>query len=155
MTATIRPATEDDLRVLGENLREEDAAEVAAFFPGEDPAELLPARAAELGEMVAGLWDDELVQVAGIEPMAGLLGDDAYLWCLSTHAASHVTHALARHSRRWVQEQLRDWTRLHAYVDTRYDKSLKWLLWIGFEVIRENLPLGRSGEEFHHVTMER
>lgn len=148
---SIRPATPGDFDLLATDLREHDKFEIRVFEPKGGIASILHEHV-PLENTVAGRYDDELVIVFGTVPTAGLLGGDAIVWALSTSAADKYPRQLARASFRWIVEQQKKWDRLHAYVDIEYDRSIRWLAWMGFE-LRGNIQLGPD-EEFYHMVRE-
>jgi hypothetical protein len=127
---TIRPATLEDARYVGERLRVGDAAECAMFG-------LDGVRAIE--ESIAASMSAECLLIDGVPAavfgmvMKDLMGTTGALWILTTDAIESNRIAYARFARRQLERAFVLVDRLENIVDVRYTRAMALLEWLGFE----------------------
>lgn len=122
-------ANEFDARQLAANMREDDKREVEATSRHGDPlaAILLSMRRSQAAYSVFA--DGELICMGGIIPGKGGV---ALGWMLSSKSIEKYWREFARQSREKMLELLAGFSVIYNYVDVRYIKAIRWLLWIGF-----------------------
>jgi hypothetical protein len=81
----------------------------------------------------AGLLDGECGAIWGIKTPR-IMGDEGYLWMIGSYLIEEHPVAFLRHSRRALAEVRGVFRRIHGVVLTDFDKSCKWLEWLGFEL---------------------
>jgi hypothetical protein len=77
-----------------------------------------------------GFVDDSPVCVWGLIPPS-LLSDQAYLWLLTTPAVKDHRFIFVRHSQRWMQEMLKEYSIIVGHCQIGADESIRWLRWLG------------------------
>lgn len=141
-------ATQAHVDQLVADMRDEDAAECAAF--GLTPAQAL-SRCLASRNTLAGVADDKTVAIFGLRT-----GDYhprlSLIWLLSSREANAHKIAFARWSKAFVDDKKHTHKWMGNFVDARYEKSVKWLKWLGFE-IRPAIPLAPHGFMFHWFEM--
>ena len=124
------PATAAHADAMAPLMSAQDVAEIEAM--GFTPREALGyslngstvADCALVDGVPAALW--------GICPRS-LLGERALLWMLGTPAVQQNARALlvlSRYFADWAQER---YPVLEALIDSRHDKALRWVKWLGFK----------------------
>jgi hypothetical protein len=119
----------DDVAFIAERMRLGDVAELAASS-GRTPLEAL-SRAQKLSDRS---WT---VLVDGVpEAMFGIAvrGDDGCAWLLGTDwlDSPAARRPFAQHSYSYVAKMHKLAPRLYNYVDARNERSIQWLLHLGF-----------------------
>lgn len=151
MIEFIKP-TEELIKVIAENMRDADAAEVWASH-----------RHTPLQALMSG-WESShkaaIVSVNG-RPcvMLGLVVRDVLTgtgvpWLLGTDYALKHAREFLKLSPPVIEEMLHMCPRLFNYVHADNIVSIRWLKWLGFKVDAP-LPHGPKGELFHRFHMER
>lgn len=123
-------ATPEHAAVLGANLREEDAAEVAAWgLSGIEGVELSIKDA-----FVSYVCLENGVPIGGWGARHDtMFSDYAELWCLTARGATKHPRLILQLSR-WFVHQIQElYPTLGAMVDLRYEKAIRWTHWLGFE----------------------
>lgn len=81
--------------------------------------------------------------------LESLLSDEAIIWTVTTNVVEHYPLLFLRGSQQVVKYLLRHYEILTGKVDATYDRSIRWLRWLGFEVlppVKENKLLIRRFE---------
>ncbi len=128
----VETATREHAERMAPHMRLEDSTEVLAL--GFSPLEALThsldnsfiAEAAVLGEDVVAMWG------ACAEAYAG---GKAFMWMLGTDHVPRNIKALLRGSRSFVAHTHRFYPLLECLVDTRYEKAVRWIEWMGFRQV--------------------
>lgn len=142
----------DHLLPVAEKMRQADRDECMAGC-GLGPYEVLQRSIAASPLAWTVLEGTEPVAMFGVSQRA-LLSSTGIPWFLGAEGMERAGSLLPRFSRQVVQAWLTRYDRLENWVDARYEKSVRWLRWIGFTV-EEPLPWGVAGLPFHHFWMER
>jgi hypothetical protein len=117
------------------------AAELAPRLRPADVAELwaethhVPAVALERGRAAsrwawAVLCDGVVAALFGVQPADG----HWRIWMLGSELIPRHARAFLRTSRAIVTILTARCTRVHGFVDTRYDGATRWLRWLGFRL---------------------
>lgn len=134
MTVTIRPATEEDLALLVENIRDIDRTEAEAVAGM--PIEQAVAEAARRSIRTrAGYVDGRLVAVWGMG-MRTVLSRDGMPWLLATKVLEEdraARRAMVLHSRSELDALSEGFTKFWNMVHSHNRIAIRWLQWLGFE----------------------
>lgn len=142
---TFRPATADDARHIGLNLRASDAREVALMRPDlPAPVAVEVSRASSIFSRVAEV-DGKTAVIFGVTPSGARLGWGVP-WLLATDDAMPVAKRLVRQCRPQVDDMHREFACLHNIVHRENHVSINWLRWLGFTV--DEVPCGPRHEFF-------
>lgn len=147
MSVEVCQATAEHAETLARCVRSENIAEMRACagssaMPIDVALESLEhsslARTLIIGGEVAAIW--------GVFPETAL-GGRATVWVLAGDAADRHPIAFAKISRLALEELLGHFDLLGAFVDARYERSLRWARWLGFSVGAPQ-PAGAAGQPF-------
>lgn len=121
------PALPEHAWAIAENLRDSPDVERISFTDMQLALER---------SMTAQSWllDGKLVCVWGIVPttltsLAGLV------WMVTTKEADECPLIFARHSKMELDRIMQKYTMLHGVVKPSYARSIRWLRWLGFEIL--------------------
>lgn len=146
--------TEDLIRIVAENMRQDDIEEVWASHRSLPFDALMTSwKLSNLSSIVE--INGELCAMFGVRKMDVLSGRGVP-WMLSTNHL--VVPANAREflkgTKSIVAEMLDACPLLQNYVYTKNRLSIRWLKWIGF-TIEAAEPAGKGGELFHRFHMTK
>lgn len=79
----------------------------------------------------SAIVDGEVACIWGVQ-ITGMTG--ARIWLVTSEIVEKKYILFLRESRKFVDAALRAYHNLHCYVDSRFDKSIQWLEWLGFEI---------------------
>jgi hypothetical protein len=149
---SVAPVTEARLRYIAAHFRPEERLECLASW-NEAPMEALRRSWADSREAWAFLAPcGTPLCVAGITD-----GQDGegwwYPWMLGTTDVLGQRIAFLRACRVYLPRVLSVYGKLRTFIDARYDLSLKWAKWLGFEV-RAPAPFGMGCALFCEVRLE-
>jgi len=150
MEITIREATIEDAKYVGEHLREDDLREVEALGFTPECATMFSFSGSD--EAYTGCVDGVPTMIFGIG--APTLADDTSVWALGTDTCNKVPLAMVRIGREVVKRFLEKNSTLTNYCDARYTKTIKWLRLLGF-TIGDPEPYGDSGALFCKLTIHK
>ena len=141
----VRPATGADALALGPKLRDEDKAEALAAY-GLPPDQTLAISLGRSKEAYTMLKDGELAGMFGVCPTDH--SDVGSVWLLATPLLVTNWLTFLRHARTG-----RDWLHqsypiLWAFADERNTVHLKWLEWMGFNIINRHPEFGVEKRPF-------
>src|SRR5690606_34030015 len=125
-------AAPEDCFTLAPNLREEDVQEIL-HASGLSPLHGL-IHSFRPGTTLAVVWGDEVVALFG---HSGDPGEVGYPWMLASPALSKIRKSFLRECRRHVQEMLDIYGYLTNFVWAHNTVHIKWLQWLGFEILPE------------------
>ena len=146
----IVPATLEHAEDLAENMREPDVQELWAAAH-EYPHPAIVASLAVSRHAKAGFANDSLVCMFGVgsEMICSTVGIP---WLLATDELEHYAQPFLRRNRKAVGEMMNGYQMLRNYVDARNATSIRWLQWLGFEILPAE-PYGVDGLPFHLFEM--
>lgn len=145
------PATEADALELAPILRKEDLAEIEALS-GRDPSELLVESVRMSVDSFTVRVDGKLMCVGGCAAQS-LIGRTGIPWMMGTQLVREHPRYFLPQSRAMVARWLTQFPVLRNVVDARYEESIRWLGWLGFN-FGEPTPMGVSGLPFLPFEME-
>ena len=126
---TFREATFDDGREVLSRLRPEQKSTVAKL--NHDAHGLLFKVINNGFPSITVLIDGEVAAVFGVAQETLL--SDVKIWLMTTPLVEKNSIAFLRASRRFTQELYASYGPLVGMVDSDFDKSRRWLRWIGFK----------------------
>lgn len=144
------PATFKHAEELAENMRWADCEEVWAvghLYPLQ--ATLLSLEASR--DVWTGLADGKIVCMFGVGA-AMILSTTGVPWLLTTELVNEHAKPFLRRNKKVVKEMRDKYPLLRNYVDERNTVAVKWLKWLGFEVL-PSIPFGIEGLPFHSFEM--
>lgn len=142
MEASYRVAVEEDIDVVAQDMREADRKEVEASG-GFSPREALLASYRASQPCYAATLDDRATALFGVSPVDDDIG---VIWMLGTNDITDHPVTFMRWSRTVVPMLIRPYRMVCNLVDKRNTVHVKWILKMGFSLIREvdhgpfNLP---------------
>lgn len=145
MTLILSPPTYPLLKRIARNMCERDVAELRAL--GKEPMPALRRSVRDSYECYVAQWNGEPQAAFGIATDDNQVGIP---WLLTTGKVGAWKRDFWIASVRFVQKWTRMHTVMHNAVDVRNEQSIGWLSRLGFQ-IENTLPLGRGGEQFHHM----
>lgn len=147
----VRRPTPEDVEFVIANIRDEDAAEIAAFDGGNVSDALL--RETPDMDKNAFVWErqGQVHAIFGVNPVEDR-DKVGVIWMLATNTFDDHFMAFAAACKVVVEEMIKDYEYVFNYVHADNIKSIKWLKWLGFDV-RDAEPIGINGAEFHRFEM--
>ena len=133
MRVAVIPGTKAHAHSILSNMRGIDLVEVERI--GVDPRKTMEEAMARAVVTWAGTIDGKLVCLGGIE-QASILSDCAYLWLVTTKAVEDHPFIFVRRSQMVLSAIFQDYgyRMVYGVVDKDFDRSIKWLRWLGFEI---------------------
>lgn len=96
---------------------------------------------------------DCLLAIFGVHPKT-LLSLVAVPWLLTTVHLREDPRPLLKYTKKMIELWLEEWPVLENFVDARYEESVRWAKWSGFEV-EDPLPYGYAQLPFHRIVIRR
>lgn len=151
-TYEIREATWRDAVELAPKLRQADLDEIKAAS-GRDALGALSYSLKNSRSPQAGLIDGEVVCMFGVAQQS-FFSIAGAPWLLASDQLVKHAKPFLRRSREYIKSLKKDYLYLCNYVDARNTQAIKWLRWLGFDI----LPTQTYGVEdlmFHPFEMKR
>lgn len=104
-------------------------------------------------EAVAIRQDQKLLGVTGIVSHS-ITGGAGSPWLLTTIHAPSYPKTVMKETRYYVNKWSEDYDLLISFIDSRYEKALRWAEWAGF-TIHPPVPYGINGELFNPIEIRR
>lgn len=145
MSVLVRGSVEEDIKEVASKLRHEDSIEVVAqgYSSPELGIEESYARSTVRFTLEK---DGKAIAMFGLIPTT-ILGDKAGVWLLGTEDVSTVKKSFCRYSRKVIKYFISQYPILFAQVDGRYEKTHRWLAWLG--AVKGKAYKLKSGVEFN------
>lgn len=149
----IVPATLDHAQELAQKMRRDDVAEIWAASYTRPLDALVNAIEGSRDTSFTGLANGRAVAMWGVA-RASFLTDVGRPWLLASD--EFVLHArrFLRLNREFVRKALEEHPVLENWVDVRNKASIRWLRWLGFDILPPEL-VGPEQRPFHRFKMER
>lgn len=128
-----RRATFEDGVLVLENLREEQQLTIEKL--GIDSKALLRKAINETYPSMTVIVEDQVAAVFGV--MKETLLGEAKIWLITTPLIEKEPVAFLRASRTFTETLYAEHGPLIGMVDADFEKSHRWLRWIGFEEVRD------------------
>lgn len=145
-----KPAAPEDIRFVGERLREADRAEVLALGARPEVGLRMSAEASDY--VWCGRIDGVPSMIFGCSQ--NVLSDRGEVWALGTDNCTNHPREMLVYGRSVLRMMLDIFPVLENWCDARYEKSLRWLRKIGFTV-GEPEPFGAKGALFCHIMAKK
>ena len=142
----IRPSQAEDASAFRDRLRAEDEREIH-IFGHKDVESCLNFGHLQSVESYTILYKGVPAAMFGLCPRT-LLGSDANVWFLGTPDMCHIKKTFMKLSRLCIGEWLNKYPVLWNIVPVDYEKSLKWLKWLGADM----RPLFINGAKFNIIS---
>lgn len=133
-------------------LRPFDREEIAIMF-GPDPAEMLRHGIERSSHAYAAIEGGVPFAIGGVVPLS-MMGGEGMPWMLGTQGVVRNRRWFLRESRRQLARVFDTYDHLHNVCDARYEKSVRWLRWLGF-TIGDPVPVGDRGLPYLPFSMRR
>lgn len=147
---TVGPVTAEVVEELARSMRAEDVAEILAS-DGVSPGQALADSIAVSDRVYAVYLSGELAFVTGAAPLDHLPGCPACGWLLSSGAVDRHPRGFIEATREIADAFVDEYGVLVQWVDARYEKALRWVRRLGFDV-EDPKPWGRAGLPFCRIT---
>ena len=135
---------------LAQGMREADRQEVWAAGH-QTPEQAVHLSLASSQKAWVGLADERVVFIVGVGS-GTILCLTGVPWLLATNKMEQHARRFLRESREMVAVMREDYALLRNYVDARNKVAIRWLRWLGFEVLPSE-PFGIDGLPFHPFEM--
>lgn len=145
----ILPATLDHALQLAGRLRAEDEAELVAL--GTEPSLVLRLSVSSSVYTRVAMDDGKPIALWGLA-VPSLIGRTASPWLLTGPGVEKNKKKFLLESAQFVELAIQAFPHLENWCDARYERSLRWLNWLGFR-IGEPESRGPLGMMFRHVEM--
>ena len=149
---SIVPATKEHAAELSYVMRAADRMEIWAATR-KTPEEALLESMKLTPEPLVGLVDGRVICMFGIA-QPSLMSNIGFPWMLGSEEITRHRIRFLRESKKWVQQAHQKYRLLRNYVDARYLPAIRWVKWLGFEVLPA-VPIGPDNTLFHEFRMER
>lgn len=142
-----------DLILLTPRLRQADIDECEALF-GKHTAPMIASETFRNSPLRYAVEKDGVVIAMFGVAAPSLLADSGHPWMFGSDEIGRVhPRAVVELSRKYIPNMLRFFPRLENIVDSRNDKSIRWLRRMGF-ILSPAIPMGPEGVLFHPFVME-
>lgn len=150
MTFEAARPTQEHIEYLAENMSELDTQEVWAAGHA-TPLEALKFSMMVSRDTMVWLGDGKAVCICGIGNPA-FISDVGSPWMLATEDLKKFSKQFLRESKRFMAKAKKEHRFLVNYVDVRNKPSVKWLKWLGFNLLPAE-PYGVDELPFHRFEM--
>lgn len=150
---SVSPARESDIPALARDMREIDVIEIRKFA-GIGPVEALQIslKGAKLAYCLREL-DGTPVSIIGVgwlpNPRAGVA------WFLSSDKIDKIGLLFLQETRAALDDFMLGHDVISNYIYSRNEKTIKWLKWMGFEILSEITTPYSDGELFYEMARFR
>jgi len=148
----MRDATKRDAVDLAPRLRQADLDEIKACSD-RDPLEALLRSVHHSRDPKAGLVDGEVVCIFGVASES-LVSVNGSPWLLASDGLVTSAKHFLKMSRGYMNALKKDYIYLTNFVDARNKHAIRWLQWLGFEILPTQ-AYGPYGLMFHPFEMKR
>jgi hypothetical protein len=132
-----KPTTQADINSLIENIREEDRREIISKTGSEDIKKTLVNGWLISDYCNSFFKDDVLIGIYGV--VAAEKKEIGSPFMLLTKEIKSTPIGFLKHCREKVSDMEKRYSILFNYIDSRNDLHLRWLKWLGFEIINEKI----------------
>ncbi len=152
--AHVRRAISADVLFLADKIRQADLDEIkASDNVGAVEALMTPFEyRGHRTWSVIGTDEEYVIGMFGSVPT--LDPDYGIAWLLSSEELFKYKKEFIKQSPQWVDEMGKGYRYLYNYVDCRNEKSIKWLMYLGFNTIRREEEYGKGKMPFYLMMKE-
>lgn len=147
MVAHVRPATLEDCNTLGPLLRQADKEELKLSC-GHAPIEAL-ALSMEASDTAYVACDESDIPFAMFGVVQAETGFIGVPWMLGSSGIYQHALQFKRECREWLETISKDYQILVNYVHADNHKAIRWLQWLGFQLIYLNTEYGVGKAPFY------
>lgn len=149
ISAEIVKAEWDHIEPIANNMRDADAKEVwhSAHYTPEQAVRLSFQQSVKSWTI---MLDGEPIGMFGLAAPF-VLGDMGVPWLLGTDDMLNIRKQFVKESGKYVEEMLGLYPELTNYVHSSNTASMRWLSWLGFEIVGP-CHVGPDEELFYHFT---
>jgi hypothetical protein len=149
----IRRGTWLDVILLIPRLRQADIDECEALF-GRGTTPMIASETFRNSPLRYTVEEDGVVIAMFGVAAPSLLADSGHPWMFGSDAMDRAPRrAFIDAGRKYIADMLRFFPRLENIVDSRNEKSIRWLRRMGF-ILSPAIPMGPEGVPFHPFVME-
>lgn len=130
---SLKNATLEDCEIFAEVLRERDRETARRL--GYEVEVMLGWAVKNSAEAWAGYYEGEPVCLFGVDSPCMITGE-ANIWFIGT---DNFPPPFARESFRFMKELRKRYSNLSGHVDVTFEKSIRWLEWLGFKLGEETV----------------
>lgn len=152
LVVEIGPPTPADVMFIADNLREADVVEVNAATGKTDMHEALHNAVRMSDEVWVGRVYKVPVCIWGVAPMSRITQNGSP-WLVGTDRVKKYQKAFLRRNKAWLDAVKKRYKMLYNFVDIRNPVSIKWIQWLGFDVLPAK-PYGVKQTLFHRFEMQ-
>lgn len=135
---------------IAKNLRQSDQDELRATND-DDFVRVITRAIKESTLCWTALVDGKPSVIFGVAN-ASILGQMGVPWLLATDDARKIRRSFLIESKPYIERMLEQFPYLRNYVDVRNEPSIRWLKWLGFEIM-DPIEFGVNKELFHPFEM--
>jgi hypothetical protein len=144
----VRLSEHSDCRIVAENMRQADIAEIKANSNGTPLNALNNGFTCSLPCFTIIKQPDIPVGMFGTVPMSPAAPRTGMIWMLGTDELWDIRFVFLRESKYWLNQMSKGYDFVYNVIDKRNELHLKWLEWLGFKFIREIPEYGVEGRPF-------
>ena len=133
------------------NMREHDVQEIWAQSMSR-PLDAVDYALKTSSHSWAGVHNDEPFALFGVSPVS-LIGGVGSPWLLGTDQVANVSKPFLRGCVEFIDAMREVYPTMVNYVDARNEVSIRWLKWLGFDILDAE-PYGPFKQPFHKFVME-
>lgn len=130
MEIEIRKAVKSDGPQIAASMREVDLEDIWRF--GIEPGHLL-GETIEMTQSYVGLINGELAVLITIQPISMITGS-AKVGMVMTSVADEHQLVVGRYTKRFFEQLIKSYPAMYGTINPGYERSKKWLKWLGFEI---------------------
>lgn len=139
-------AVPEHIYPIASDMRQVDIDEIMADS-GLDPFQALESGLRDSCWCWTALYDGKPCFMFGLARFS-ILGNSGSPWLLANNDYRKIKRIFLIESRKYVDLMLDECPELVNYVDARNKPAIRWLKWLGFEILPA-IKHGRNGEPFH------
>ena len=98
-----------------------------------EPEKVVAQELVKSFQAYAGMIDNKTVALWGAH-VSGVFSDEAYIWLICTGLVDQHPITFLRHSKKILHALAPNFRRVYGVVHVDFDKSIRWLEWLGFQV---------------------
>jgi hypothetical protein len=140
MSVRIVRARIEHAPAIAQNLSEIGVTEIENLGRAEE--EIADEIEASLYSQV-GLYKGKVACIWGVR-VVNLLESTGFIWAVTTKIVEEQPFLFARHSKITIDGLMAEFKILHGIVQPRHKRSIRWLKFLGFEILPKREMLGRE-----------
>lgn len=151
MKCELVPATKEHAEHIAAHVRDPDRVEL--WITSMSKPERVMLSGMRLSDFcLTGMADGEPVCMWGVV-RESLIGNVGVPWMVGSKSLDRLANTFLRRCRGPLMQALGDYDRLVNYVDSRNDRTIRWLKWLGFRFDPHPMPYGVFNMPFYRFEM--